>query len=71
MVYVGALTALLDIDLEVLKGAVGDQLKGKEKLVAANMEAVELGPRLRRASTSTARCRSRCAMPSAPRARSW
>ena len=43
MVYVGALTALLDIDLEVLKGAVADQLKGKEKLVAANMEAVALG----------------------------
>ena len=43
MVYVGALTALLDMDLEVLKSAVADQLKGKEKLVAANMEAVELG----------------------------
>src|SRR4029077_3753916 len=44
MVYVGALTALLDIDLDVLKGAVGDQLKGKEKLVAANMEAGAPGP---------------------------
>jgi 2-oxoglutarate ferredoxin oxidoreductase subunit alpha len=43
MVYVGALTALLDIDLDVLKSAVADQLKGKEKLVAANMEAVALG----------------------------
>jgi 2-oxoglutarate ferredoxin oxidoreductase subunit alpha len=43
MVYVGALTALLDIDVEVLKSAVVDQLKGKEKLVAANMEAVTLG----------------------------
>jgi 2-oxoglutarate ferredoxin oxidoreductase subunit alpha len=43
MVYVGALTALLDIDLEVLKGAIADQLKGKEKLVSANMEAVALG----------------------------
>src|SRR6187455_2486164 len=43
VVYVGALTALLDIDLEVLKSAVTDQLKGKEKLVAANMEAVALG----------------------------
>ena len=43
MVYVGALTALLDIDLEVLNGAVADQLRGKEKLVAANMEAVALG----------------------------
>jgi 2-oxoglutarate/2-oxoacid ferredoxin oxidoreductase subunit alpha len=43
MVYVGALTALLDIDVEVLKGATADQLKGKEKLIAANMAAVELG----------------------------
>ena len=43
MVYVGALTALLEIDITVLKSAVADQLKGKEKLVAANMEAVELG----------------------------
>jgi len=43
MVYVGALTALLDMDLEVLKGTVADQLRGKEKLVAANMEAVALG----------------------------
>jgi len=43
MVYVGALAALLDMDVEVLKGAVADQLKGKEKLVAANMEAVALG----------------------------
>jgi 2-oxoglutarate/2-oxoacid ferredoxin oxidoreductase subunit alpha len=43
MVYVGALAALLDIDLEVLKGVVADQLKGKEKLVSANMEAIEIG----------------------------
>ena len=43
MVYIGALTALLDMDLDVLKTVVTDQLKGKEKLVAANMEAVALG----------------------------
>jgi 2-oxoglutarate ferredoxin oxidoreductase subunit alpha len=43
MVYVGAMTALLDMDMDVVKGVVGDQLKGKEKLVSANMEAVELG----------------------------
>jgi 2-oxoglutarate ferredoxin oxidoreductase subunit alpha len=43
MVYVGALTALLEMDLDVLKSAVADQLRGKEKLVAANMEAVALG----------------------------
>jgi 2-oxoglutarate ferredoxin oxidoreductase subunit alpha len=43
MVYVGALTALLEIDMEVLQATVSDQLKGKEKLVAANMDAVALG----------------------------
>jgi len=43
MVYVGALTALLDMDLKVLESTVADQLKGKEKLVAANMEAITLG----------------------------
>jgi 2-oxoglutarate ferredoxin oxidoreductase subunit alpha len=43
MVYVGALTALLDIDLKVLETTIADQLKGKEKLVSANMQAVALG----------------------------
>ena len=43
MVYVGALSALLDMDMDVVKAVVGDQLKGKEKLVSANMAAVELG----------------------------
>lgn len=43
MVYVGALTALLEIDMAVLQATVSDQLKGKEKLVAANMDAVALG----------------------------
>ena len=43
MVYVGALSALLDMDMKVLKDVVADQLQGKEKLVAANMEAIDLG----------------------------
>ena len=43
MVYVGALAGLLDMDVEVIKQVVADQLKGKEKLVSANMEAVALG----------------------------
>ncbi len=43
MVYVGALTALLDMDLKVLEGVIADQLKGKEKLLAANMLAVNMG----------------------------
>jgi 2-oxoglutarate ferredoxin oxidoreductase subunit alpha len=43
MVYVGALTQLLDIDLAVLERVIGDSLKGKEKLVSANLDAVRLG----------------------------
>lgn len=43
MVYVGALTALLEIDMDVLRETVSDQLKGKEKLITANMDAVQLG----------------------------
>ncbi len=43
MVYVGALSALLDMDMEVIKGVVSDQLKGKEKLVSSNMAALDLG----------------------------
>ena len=43
MVYVGALTALLSIDMGVLEGVVKDQLKGKDKLVGPNLEAVQLG----------------------------
>lgn len=43
MVYVGAVSALLDIDAEVLKGVVSDQFGGRDKLIGPNMEAVELG----------------------------
>src|SRR5262249_6599995 len=43
IVYVGALAALLDMDLDVLRATIADQFRGKEKLVAANMEAIELG----------------------------
>ncbi len=43
MVYVGALTGLIDIDLKVLESVIADQLKGKEKLLAANMQAVQIG----------------------------
>ncbi len=43
MVYVGALSALLEMDVKVIEGVVADQLKGKEKLISANMEALEIG----------------------------
>jgi len=43
MVYVGALVELLSMDMEALKGVISDQLKGKEKLMTANLQAVDLG----------------------------
>jgi 2-oxoglutarate/2-oxoacid ferredoxin oxidoreductase subunit alpha len=43
MVYVGALSALINIDLETLKQVVSDQFKGKAELISENMEAVALG----------------------------
>lgn len=43
MIYVGALAALLQIDSNVLKGLLSDQFKGKEKLISANVHALELG----------------------------
>ena len=43
MVYVGALVELLNMDMDALKGVISDQLKGKEKLMTANLLAVQLG----------------------------
>ncbi|GBE44127.1 MAG TPA: 2-oxoacid:acceptor oxidoreductase subunit alpha [Rhizobiales bacterium] len=43
VVYVGALTALLDMDFKVVKQAVRDRFKGKAKLVDPNIEALKMG----------------------------
>lgn len=43
VIYVGALAALIDIEFPVLTGLIGDQFKGKEKLIAPNVHALELG----------------------------
>lgn len=43
MIYVGALSALLDVEFDVLTGLIADQFKGKEKLIAPNVHALELG----------------------------
>jgi len=43
VIYVGALSALLELDFDVLKELIGEQFKGKEKLVAPNIHALELG----------------------------
>ncbi|MEM8498674.1 MAG: 2-oxoacid:acceptor oxidoreductase subunit alpha [Pseudomonadota bacterium] len=43
VIYVGALAALLDIEFEVLTDIVRSQFKGKDKLIAPNIHALELG----------------------------
>jgi len=43
VMYVGSLAALLDIELDVLKGLIGEQFKGKEKLIIPNVKALEMG----------------------------
>lgn len=43
IVYIGALATLLDIEFAVLESLVGDQFKGKEKLIEPNITALNLG----------------------------
>ncbi|MGD9662960.1 MAG: 2-oxoacid:acceptor oxidoreductase family protein, partial [Porticoccaceae bacterium] len=43
VIYVGSLSALLGLEFSVLKDLIGEQFKGKEKLVASNIHALELG----------------------------
>ncbi|MCB0634064.1 MAG: 2-oxoacid:acceptor oxidoreductase family protein, partial [Lewinella sp.] len=43
IIYVGALSLLLDIEYQVLEDMIKDQFKRKEKLIPLNMTALELG----------------------------
>src|SRR5882672_4403548 len=43
IIYVGALSALLDMDLTEIEKLVSEQFKGKEKLFDANKHALHLG----------------------------
>jgi 2-oxoglutarate ferredoxin oxidoreductase subunit alpha len=43
VMYVGSLAFLLDIELDVLKGLISEQFKGKEKLITPNVEALQMG----------------------------
>jgi 2-oxoglutarate/2-oxoacid ferredoxin oxidoreductase subunit alpha len=43
IIYVGALSALIGIEFDVLTNLVAAQFSGKEKLIAANIHALELG----------------------------
>lgn len=43
IIYVGACSALLNIDREVIIGLLNDQFPGKEKVVSSNVKALDLG----------------------------
>ena len=43
IMYVGALTALLDMDLAVPEKLIADQYRGKDKLIGPNVQALKLG----------------------------
>lgn len=43
VIYVGALAALLNMEFDVLTTLIADQFSGKEKLIAPNVHALELG----------------------------
>ncbi len=43
IMYVGALSALLDIDPTVIEALIGEQYRSKPKLLAPNVEALHLG----------------------------
>ena len=48
IVYIGALSALCDFDFAVLEGLIGEQFKGKEKLIEPNIKALNIGVRYAR-----------------------
>jgi 2-oxoglutarate ferredoxin oxidoreductase subunit alpha len=43
IIYIGVLSALLDMDVPVLEKLIGEQYKGKEKLIQPNIHALHLG----------------------------
>jgi 2-oxoglutarate ferredoxin oxidoreductase subunit alpha len=43
IIYIGALSALLEIDPAVIEQLLAEQFRGKEKLISANVQALNLG----------------------------
>jgi 2-oxoglutarate/2-oxoacid ferredoxin oxidoreductase subunit alpha len=43
IIYLGVLSALLDMDVLVIETLIGEQFKGKDKLIAPNIDALHLG----------------------------
>jgi len=43
IIYIGALSALLDMDVAAIEGLLAEQFKGRDKLIAANHHALHMG----------------------------
>ena len=43
IIYVGALSALLDMDIAAIETLIGEQFKGKDKLIQPNVHALHMG----------------------------
>ncbi len=43
IMYLGALSALLDMDVAAIETLIGEQFQGKDKLIAPNLKALHLG----------------------------
>src|SRR6185312_1756147 len=43
IIYIGALTALLDMDVKVVEQLIGEQYKGKDRLIEPNIKALHIG----------------------------
>ncbi|MDR3511980.1 MAG: 2-oxoacid:acceptor oxidoreductase subunit alpha [Caulobacteraceae bacterium] len=43
IIYVGVLSALLDMDVAAIEQLVGEQFKGKDRLIKPNLEALQMG----------------------------
>jgi 2-oxoglutarate ferredoxin oxidoreductase subunit alpha len=43
IIYVGALAALLEMDIAVIETLIGEQFQGKDKLIAPNIHALHMG----------------------------
>src|SRR5262245_33408271 len=43
IIYLGTLSALLDMDVAAIEKLIGEQFKGKDKLIAPNIHALHLG----------------------------
>ncbi len=43
IIYIGALSALLDMDMAAIETLIGEQFKGKDKLIQPNLQALHMG----------------------------